>query len=77
VYYRYVEFNDYDERFRNRLMQAEEKRLSEGKPHFTLKGDNDRSWYDTVQVGDKLIVTYRAYSDGYIEVVSVRKSAER
>jgi hypothetical protein len=74
VYYKHDEFNGYEEPFRGQLMQAEGKRISEGKPHFAWKNYNDRSWYDTIQVGDKLIVSYRAYSDGYIEVVSVKKS---
>ena len=76
VYYKYDEFNGYDERFTSKLMQFEERRLAEGNPHFAWKNYDDKSLYDTVQVGDKLIVTYRAYSDGYLEVVSV-KVAER
>ena len=73
VYYKHDEFNAYDEPFRSQLMQAEDRRVLEGKFHFAWKNYNDRSWYDTIQAGDKLTVTYRAYSDGYLEVVSVKK----
>jgi len=74
VYYKHDEFKAYEEPLRSQLIQAEDKRISEDKPHFAWKNYNERSWYDTVQVGDKLIVSYRAYSDGYIEVVSIQKS---
>ncbi|HKP37909.1 MAG TPA: hypothetical protein VJT71_13710 [Pyrinomonadaceae bacterium] len=74
VYYRHDEFNAYNEPLRTQLLRAEDKLISEGKPHFTWKNYNDSSWFDTIQVGDKLTITYRAYSDGYIEVASVKKA---
>lgn len=74
VYFQFDEFNGYEEPLRSQLMQAEKKRVSEGRPRFTWRNYNDPSWYDTVQVGDKLIVSYKAYSDGAIDVRHAEKS---
>ena len=74
MYYYFDDFYGYDEPLRNQLMQAEKKRILEGRPRFTWKNYNDSSWYDTINVGDKLIVSYKAYSDGAIEVRSADKS---
>lgn len=68
VYFYFDEFNGYEEPFRSQLMQTEKKRISDGRPRFTWRNYNDQNWYDTVRVGDKLIVSYKAYSDGMIDV---------
>ena len=70
---RFDDFNGYDEPLRSQLMQTEKKRVSDGRPHFMWRNYNDRSWYDTVKVGDKLIVSYKAYSDGAIDILHAEK----
>jgi hypothetical protein len=74
VYFHFDEFKGYEEPFRSQLVSAENKRIIEGSPLFVWKNYNDRSLYDIVQVGDKLIVTYKAYSDSKIDVLDARKS---
>jgi hypothetical protein len=73
VYFDFDEFNGYEEPFRSQLMEAEKKRVFEGRPRFTWTNYNDRRWYDTIQVGDKLIVTYKAFGDSEIEVLHAKK----
>jgi hypothetical protein len=73
VYYEIDNFDQYEEPLRSRLVGAERKRISEGRPRFRFHAYNDRSWYDSVQVGDKLLVTYKAFSDGEIEIASVAR----
>jgi hypothetical protein len=73
VYFYFDEFNGYDEPFRSQLTQAEKQRISEERPHYKWTNYNDRSWYDTVNVGDKLRVSYKAFSDSAIEVLEARK----
>lgn len=74
VYFYFDEFSGYEEPFRTQLMEAEKKLVLEGRPHFHWGNYNDRSLYDTVEVGDKLIVTYKAYSDGKIDILHATKS---
>lgn len=74
IYFHFDEFKGYDEPFQSQLVNAEKKRIVEGRPLFVWKNYNDRSLYDTVQVGDKLIVTYKAYGDNKIDVLDVRKA---
>lgn len=71
VYYEFDNFDQIEEPERSRLMQLEKKRISEGRPRFHF---NSKEWYDSVKVGDKLIVSYKPYSDGEIEVASVTKA---
>lgn len=74
VYYEFDNFDQFEEPFRSRLVQLEKKRISEGKLRFSFKNFNDRRWYDSVEVGDKLVVSYKPYSDGEIEIASVIKA---
>jgi hypothetical protein len=77
VYYYFDDFNGYDDPFRSQLMEAEKKRILEGQPRFTWTNYNDRTLYDTVNVGDKLTVSYKAYSDGAIDILHAQKSEPR
>ncbi len=77
VYYEFDNFDQIEEPMRSRLMQLEKKRISEGRPRFWFKNFNDRRWYDSVEVGDKLLVSYRPLSSGEIEVATVRKADQQ
>ena len=77
VYFYFDDFRGYDDAFQSRLMQAEEQRILEGKPHYLWGNYNDRRLYDTVNAGDKLIVTYKAYSDGQLDILRAEKADGR
>ena len=70
VYYQIDNFDQLDEPLRSRIMQAEEERVASSGTRFTYSVD----WYDSVSVGDKIMVGYRAFSDGQIQVWTVSRN---
>lgn len=68
VYYRIDNFNHLSEHLVNRVTQAEEARLNNVGLRFTY---NSKEWYDKVEMGDTLEVTYRIREDGEIEIISI------
>jgi hypothetical protein len=70
VYYQIDNFNQLDEPLRGRVVQAEKERIAKFGTRFTYSVD----WYDSVGVGDKIRVGYRAFSDGQIQVWTVSKN---
>lgn len=68
VYYQIDGFNNLPESLFTRVISAERERVASFGARFTY---NSKEWYDEVEVGDKLGVTYRALEDGEVEVISV------
>lgn len=69
VYYRIEDFGFINEPRRSRVIEAEKKRVAQFGPRFT----SAVPWYESVKVGDKLEVGYRAFKDGDIQVWTVNK----
>jgi hypothetical protein len=68
VYYVIDDFNHLAEPLRDHVIQKEDQRTSELGMRFVA---NSKKWYDVIEVGNKLEVTYRAFRDGEVEVISV------
>jgi len=68
VYYGINDFNPLPEPLLKRVIQAEENRIADFGPRFTY---NSREWYDKIEPGDILEITYRVIGDGEVEVISV------
>ena len=69
VYYQIEDFGFINEPRRSRVIEAEKKRVAEFGPRFTYSVP----WYDSIKVGDKLEIGYRAFKNGDIQVWTVNK----
>jgi hypothetical protein len=69
IYYRIDNFDQFEEPMRSRLLKAEKERIAKTGSRFTY-GVN---WFDSVEVGDKIDVGYRAFSSGQIQIWSERR----
>lgn len=68
IYFRIESFDQLEDSQRSELMRLEMQRFLEGNVRYRIK---DRAWYEGINVGDKITVLYRPWSDNTIEVVSV------
>jgi len=68
VYYQIDNFDGLDEPRRSRALEVERERLAKLGTRFTY---NAEGWYEGVKVGDKVVVNYRVFSDGDIQVWTV------
>jgi hypothetical protein len=68
VYYQLDRFDQLANPRRTLAIQAEKERNNKFGLRFTY---NSKEWYDKIEAGDKLLVTYQAFSDGAVKVISV------
>jgi hypothetical protein len=73
VYYEFDNFDQLPEPKRSRLMRLERERIANGRVRHWF---DDKEWYDSIKVGDKLIIGYKPFDDGKIEVANVSKANE-
>jgi hypothetical protein len=72
VYYQIDTFGQLVEPRLSRVIDAERRRIEEFGPRFTYAV----GWYEEVKPGDKIQVSYRAFSDGHIQVWSADRVKE-
>ena len=70
IYFYFDQFPGYSESFQNKLMQAERNRFTENRPHFWSFDDRR---FGEINVGDKVIISFKAYSNGRIDMVHAEK----
>jgi len=68
VYYVIDNFDHLDEPLLSHVLQKETERADKLGMRFAA---NSKKWYDVIELEDKLEVTYRAFSNGEVEVISV------
>ena len=68
VYYQIENFGGPAEPRLNRAVESEKVRVANFGCRFSY---NNKEWYDKIEVGDALEVTYRVFTDGEVEVISV------